>query len=83
MDNKTIHGGKREGAGRKSKGYSEVRLRMSPKTIGLINEVAELMGCSRGEAVEKLIGDNVTMAKHIMKLGAALALERANKKSEV
>lgn len=55
MDNKTTHGGKREGAGRKSKGNEIMQIRISPDVAKRIRREAEERGCSLGDIIEQYI----------------------------
>ncbi|MBO5018183.1 MAG: hypothetical protein J6C56_04900 [Alistipes sp.] len=48
-------GGRREGAGRKSKDTEAIQVRLNPNTIARIRAEAEEQGCTLGEVVEQYI----------------------------
>lgn len=55
MDKCNNHGGKREGAGRKSKGNEIMQIRISPDVAKRIRREAEERGCSLGDIIEQYI----------------------------
>ena len=55
MDEIIKHGGKREGAGRKSKGNEIMQIRISPDVAKRIRREAEERGCSLGDIIEYYI----------------------------
>jgi hypothetical protein len=50
-DKRGTHGGKREGAGRKGKGYTAVLVKLPPELLDNITNMAEEAGISRNEFI--------------------------------
>ena len=55
MDNKTTHGCKREGAGRKRKPTEVMYIRLTPEIAKRVKEEAKEHGCSVGDVIESYI----------------------------
>lgn len=55
MDNKTTHGGKREGAGRKRKPTEVMYIRLTPEIAKRVKEEVKEHGCSVGDVIESYI----------------------------